>query len=118
MRKQCEDQVAVEQARAIQFKVELEKHKAEMEDKLNDAAVQNLNLQDQIDDLQSKLDLLANAQRTSSLSPTAPKIETAIGGGVPMCNISTPKAPAEVDKAAHEEVVQELKTPAVLAQEA
>ena len=118
VRKQCENQVAVEQARAIQFKVELEKHKAEMEDKLNEAAVQNLNLQDQIDDLQSKLDLLANAQRASALRPTAPKIETATGDGVPVFNISTPKAPAEVDKAAHEEVVQELKTPAVLAQEA
>ena len=117
IKKRCDDQVAVEQARAIQIKVELEKHKAEMEDKLNEAAVQNLSLQDQIDDLQSKLDQLANAQRTSALRTAAPKIETATGDGVPTFQISTPKAP-EIIKAAAEEVVPELKTPAVLAQEA
>ena len=117
IKKRCDDQVAVEQARAIQIKVELEKHKAEMEDKLNEAAVQNLSLQDQIDDLQSKLDQLANAQRASALRKTDPKIEAATSDGVPVFSISTPKAP-EASKAANEEVVQELKTPAVLAQEA
>ena len=118
VRKQCEEQVAVEQARSIQVKIELEKLKAEMEDKLNEAAVQHLNLQDQIDDLQSKLDLLANVQRARALKPTAPRIETATGSGVPVFNISTPKAPAEVDKVGNEEVIQELKTPAALAEEA
>ena len=117
IKKRCDDQVAVEQARAIQIKVKLEKHKAEMEDKLNEAAVQNLNLQDQIDDLQSKLDQLANAQPTSTLRTAAPKVETATGDGVPSFQISTPKAP-ETAKAVNEEVLPELKTPAVLAQEA
>ena len=112
IKKRCDDQVAVEQARAIQIKVELEQHHAEMEDKLNEAAVQNLNLQDQIDDLQSKLDQLANAQRTSTLRTAAPKVETATGDGVPTFQISTPKAP-ETAKVTNEEVVRELKTPAV-----
>ena len=88
-----------------------------MEDKLNEAAVQNLNLQDQIDDLQSKLDQLANAQRTGTHRTAAPKVETATGDGVPTFQISTPKAP-ETAKAANEGAVPELKTPAVLAQEA
>ena len=88
-----------------------------MEEKLNEAAVQNLNLQDQIDDLQSKLDQLANAQRTGAHRTAAPKIETATGDGVPTFKISTPKAPEEV-KVADEGAVPELKTPAVLAQEA
>ena len=117
IQKRCDDQIAVEQARAIQIKTELEQHKAEMEEKLNEAAVQNLNLQDQIDDLQSKLDQLANAQRTGAHRTAAPKIETATGDGVPTFQISTPKAP-EAAKAANEGAVPELKTPAVLAQEA
>ena len=74
--------------------------------------------QDQIDDLQSKLDMLANAQRSSAPKPAAPRIETATGSGVPVFNISTPKAPVGADYVGGDEVVQELKTPAVLAQEA
>ena len=117
IQKRCDDQIAVEQARTIRIKAELEQHQAEMEDKLNEAAVQNLNLQDQIDDLQSKLDQLANAQRTGTHRTAAPKVETATGDGVPTFQISTPKAP-ETAKAANEGAVPELKTPAVLAQEA
>ena len=117
IKKRCDDQVAVEQARAIRIKVELEQYQAEMEDKLNEAAVQNLNLQDQIDDLQGKLDQLANAQRTGALRTAAPKVETATGDGVPTFQISTPKAP-ETAKASNEATIPELKTPAVLAQEA
>jgi hypothetical protein len=41
----------------MQVKAGFEKYKAETEEKLNQAAVQNLSLQDSIDDLQEKLDL-------------------------------------------------------------
>ena len=54
VRKQCDEQVAVEQGRFIQVKAELEKYKKETDDRLNEAAAQNLSLQDQIDDLQYK----------------------------------------------------------------
>ena len=93
VRKQCEEQIAVEQARSIQVKAEFERYKVEMDEKINEAAAQNLTLQDQIDDLQSKLDILANAQRSSAPKPAAPRIETASGSGVPVFNISIPKAP-------------------------
>ena len=52
VRKQSEEQVAVEQARFIQVKAEFEKCKKEIDERLNEAAAQNLGLQDQIDDLQ------------------------------------------------------------------
>ena len=112
VRKQCDEQIAVEQARSIQVKAEFERYKVEMDEKINEAAAQNLTLQDQIDDLQSKLDMLANAQRSSAPRPAAPKIETATGGGVPVFNISTPKAPVGADYVGGDEAVQELKTPA------
>ena len=118
MRKQCNEQIAVEQARSIQVKAEFERYKVEMDEKINEAAAHNLTLQDQIDDLQSKLDILANAQRSSAPRPAAPKIETATGSGVPVFNISTPKAPVGADYVGGDAVVQELKTPAVHAQEA
>ena len=54
VRKQCDLQVAVEQARFTQVKAEFEKCKKETDDRLNEAAAQNLSLQDQIDDLQYK----------------------------------------------------------------
>ena len=117
VRKQCDEQVAVEQARSIQVKAEFERYKVEMDEKISEAAAQNLTLQDQIDDLQSKLDSLANAQRSSAPRPAAPKIE-ATGSGVPVFNISTPKASVGADYVGGYEVVQELQTPAVLAQEA
>ena len=62
MRKQCDELIVVEQARSIQVKAEFERYKAEMDEKINEAAAQNLTLQDQIDDLQSKLDIFADAQ--------------------------------------------------------
>ena len=114
VRKQCEEQIAVEQARSIQVKAEFERYKVEMDEKINEAAAQNLTLQDQIDDLQSKLDILANAHRSGAPKSAAPRIETATGSGVPVFNISTPKAPVGVDYSGGDEVVQELKTPAVL----
>ena len=61
--------------------------------------------------------MLANAQRSSAPKPAAPRIETATGSGVPVFNISTPKAPVGDEYVGGDEV-QELKTPAVLAQEA
>ena len=118
VRKQCNEQMAVEQARSIQVKAEFDRCKVEMDGKVSEAAAQNLTPQDQIDDLQSKLGVLANAQRSSAPKPAAPRIETATGSGVPVFNISTPKAPVGADYVGGEEVVQELKTPAVLAQEA
>jgi hypothetical protein len=54
-KKQCDDQVAIEQARFIQLKVEFENYKREMSDKITEAAAQNLSFQDQIDDLQEQL---------------------------------------------------------------
>jgi hypothetical protein len=52
-----QEQLALEQAKLMQVKAGFEKYKAETEEKLNQAAVQNLSLQDSIDDLQEKLDL-------------------------------------------------------------
>ena len=51
-----------------------------MDEKINEAAAQNLTLQDQIDDLQSKLDMLANAQRSSAPKPAAPVGADYVGG--------------------------------------
>ena len=89
VRKQCDEQVAVEQGRFIQVKAEFENYKKETDDRLNEAAAQNLGLQDLIDDLQYKLDMIAKAPQSGTERPAAPRIETATGSGVPVYNIST-----------------------------
>ena len=114
VRKQCDEQVAVEQARSIQVKAEFEKYKVEMGEKINECS----KFYSSGDDLQCKLDLLAKALRSGADKPAAPRIETATGSGVPVFNISTPKASVVADYRGGDEVVPELKTPAVLGQEA
>ena len=42
VRKQCEEQIAVEQARSIQVKAEFERYKVEMDEKINEAAAPKL----------------------------------------------------------------------------
>ena len=42
MRKQCNEQIAVEQARSIQVKAEFERYKVEMDKKINEAAAQKI----------------------------------------------------------------------------
>ena len=120
VRKQCDEQVAVEQARFIQVKAEFEKYNKETDEKLSEAAAQNLSLQDQIDDLQYKLDMIAKARQSVTERPVVPRIEVATGSDVPVYNITTPKAPvaADTDAKAGDEEIPEWKTPAVLAQEA
>ena len=44
VRKQCDEQIAVEQARSFQVKAEFERYKVEMDEKINEAAAQNLTL--------------------------------------------------------------------------
>ena len=56
VKKQCDEKVAVEQARFIQLKAEFETYKREMADRITEAAAQNLSLQDQIDDLQDQIE--------------------------------------------------------------
>ena len=120
VRKQCDEQVAVEQARFIQVKAEFEKYNKETDEKLSEAAAQNLSLQDQIDDLQYKLDMIAKARQSVTERPVVPRIEVATGSDVPVYNITTPKAPvaADTDAKAGDEEIPEWKAPAVLAQEA
>ena len=57
-KKQYEDQAAIDQARFISLKTEFDNYKKEMAEKINEAAAQNLSLQDQIDDLQEQLSML------------------------------------------------------------
>ena len=68
------------------------------DERLNEAAAQNLGLQDQIDDLQYKLNMIAKERLSST-------VEIATGSGVPVYNISTPKAPVAANaKAGDEEI--------------
>ena len=124
-KKQYEDQLAVEQARFIQMKHEFEAYKRETSDKLNEAAAQNLSLQDQIDDLNDQLAMVAKVRTTASGvvasgSASAPKPkELAAGNSMPMhFDIGTPKVAEAGTKAIDGEPIQEIKTPAVMAQEA
>ena len=106
VRTQCEEQVAVEQARFIQVEDEFEKCKKKTDERLNEAAAQNLGLRDQIDDLQYKLDMInmiAKARQSGTEKPAAPRIEIATGSSVPAHNISTPKAPVAADAKAGDE---------------
>ena len=68
--------------------------------------------------MQYKLDMIAKARQSSTERPAAPRIEVATGSGVPVYNISTPKALLAADAKAGDQEIPELKTPAVLAQEA
>ena len=92
-KKQYEEQAAIEQARFIQLKVEFENYKREMSEKINEAAAQNLSLQDQIDDLQDQLSHVAKAQPASVPKASVPKAEPAAHAGVPTFNIATPRDP-------------------------
>ena len=117
VRKQCDEQVAVEKARFIQVKAEFEKYKTESDDRLNEAGAENLSLQDQIDDLQYKLDMLAKARSGADRS-AAPKIETATGSAVCQCStLALRKLPLLRTTKGDKEIL-ELKTSAVLAQDA
>ena len=117
-KKQYEDQAAIEQAKFIQLRTEFENYKKEMAEKINEAAAQNLSLQDQIDDLQEQLKHVAKAQQASVPKASVQKAEPATIAGVPHFNIATPRAPDAQAARGSEEPVLELKTPAVLAQEA
>ena len=114
-KKHCEEQVAVEQARFIQLKVEFENYKREI-DKLNEAAAQNVSLQDQTDDLQEQLNHVAKAQSAVLPKGFVPIANPATSAGVPTFNISTPKAPDA--SAAKAQPIIEIKSPGVLVQEA
>ena len=124
-KKKFEDQAAVEQARYIQIKAEFEKYKQETTEKLDEAAAQNLSLQDQIDDLNEQLALVAKVRATASgdiasgSAHVAKASSVAAGNSTPMYfDIGTPKVVEAGTKAIDGEPIPELKTPAVLAQEA
>ena len=102
-KKQFEEQAVIEQARFIQLKVEFENYKREMSEKINEAAAQNLSLQDQLDDLQEQLSYVAKVQPASVPKASVPKAEPATNAGVPTFNIATPRAPdASAAKAENE----------------
>ena len=117
-KKQYEDQAAIEQAKFIQLKTEFENYKKEMAEKINEAAAQNLSLQDQIDDLQEQLKHVAKAQQASVPKASVQKAEPATIAGVPHFSIATPRVPDAQAAKGSDEPIPELKTPAVLAQEA
>ena len=116
-KKQYEEQTAVEQTRFIQLKPEFENYKRETAEKINEAAAQNLSLQDQIDDFQEQLNHVAKAQPASTPKAPIQKAEPATIAGVPHYSIAIPRAPDAPAARASDEPIQELKTPAVLAQE-
>ena len=90
-KKQYEDQAAIEQAKFIHLKTEFENYKKEMAEKINEAAAQNLSLQDQIDDLQEQLKHVDKAQQASVPKASVQKAEPATIAGVPHFNIATPE---------------------------
>ena len=92
-KKQYEDQAAIEQAKFIQLKTEFDNYKKEMAEKINEAAAQNLSLQDQIDDLQEQLKHVAKAQHASVPKASVQNAEPATIAGVPHFSIATPRAP-------------------------
>ena len=117
-KKQYEDQAAVDQARFISLRTEFENYKKEMAEKINEAAAQNLSLQDQIDDLQEQLRHVAKAQHASVPKASVQNAEPAATTSVPHFNIATPRASDAQAAKGSDEPIQELKTLAVLAQEA
>ena len=71
-----------------------------MSDKINEAAAQNLSLQDQIDDLQEQLNHAAKAQSAGLPKASVPIAHPATNAG-PSIYLSTPRAPdASAAKAA------------------
>ena len=100
------------------LRTEFENYKKEMADKINEAAAQNLSLQDQIDDLQEQLKHVAKAQHASVPKASVQNAEPAATTSVPHFNIATPKASDAQAAKGSDEPIHELKTPAVLAQEA
>ena len=74
------------------MRTEFENYKKEMADKINEAAAQNLSLQDQIDDLQEQLKHVAKAQHASVPKASVQNAEPAATTSVPHFNIATPKA--------------------------
>ena len=116
-KKQYEKQAAIEQARFIQLKVETTSGKCQKRS-MNEAAAQNLRLQDQIDDLQEQLSHAAKAQPASVPKASVPKAEPATNAGVPIQHYATPRAPDASAAEAENEPILEIKSPGVLAQEA
>eukprot|EP00435_Cladocopium_sp_Y103_P027264 s1013_g6.t1 len=120
LKKECDDKVAVEQAKYIQVKAEFEKFKAEVGEKLSEAEAQNLSLQDTIDDLQDQLEILKKrvhgTAATGDGAPAVAKASTDVHRPETF-NISTPKAPG-ASGGGDADVILEIKTPAVLAAEA
>ena len=100
------------------MRTEFENYKKEMADKINEAAAQNLSLQDQIDDLQEQLKHVAKAQHASVPKASVQNAEPAATTSVPHFNIATPKASDAQAARGSDEPILEFKTPAVLAQEA
>ena len=100
------------------MKTEFENYKRETAEKTNEAAAQNLSLQDQIDDLQEQLNHVAKAQPASAPKASGQKAEPATIAGVPRFSIATPRRPDASAAKASDEPIPELKTPAMLAQEA
>ena len=102
------------------MRTEFENYKKEMAEKINEAAIneaaaQNLSLQDQIDDLQELLKHVAKAQHASVPKASVQNAEPAATASVPL---ATPRASDAQAAKGSDEPIQELKTPAVLAQEA
>lgn len=116
--KQAENSIALEQAKYIQLKTEFEKYKAEMSENLNEAAAQNLSLQDQIDDLNEKIAMLSKARPGTPRDASSASAMPAAGNGAPVYSIGTPKPADDGSKKPEAEPISEIKTPAVLAQEA
>ena len=114
-KKQYEERTAVEQTRFIHLKTEFENYKRETAEKIDEAAAQNLSLQDQIDDLQEQLSHVAKAQPASAPKASVQKAEPATFAGVPHYSIAIPSAPDAPAARASDESIQGLKTPAVLA---
>ena len=77
-----------------------------------------LSLQDQADDLNEQLAIASGAVASGGASVSKPT-EPAAGNDVPMhYHIGTPKVAEEGTRAIDGEPINEIKTPAVLAQEA
>ena len=62
----------------MSLKTEFENYKKEMAEKINEAAAQNLSLQDQIDDLQEQLKHVAKAQHASVPKASVQNAEPAL----------------------------------------
>ena len=54
--------------------------------------------------------MIAKVRQSGTEKPAAPRMEIATGSGVPVENISIPKAPVAADAKAGDEEIPELKT--------